>query len=338
MKLGTFAVATALGAQSRFGVIWPGRTPQTVVDVNAAFAAMASDQGRHRPQARADAFCPPSLNAYLDVHGNDVSLLEEVVDWVVAHEAAQAPNGATLHYDVDQVSVLSPVPHVPTLRDFAAFEDHLHETFGKMGLAIPPAWYEQPLAFKGNASSIVHPESVIDWPAYTEKLDYELEVAAVIGRDGKDIPLDRADEHILGYTLLNDFSARDIQKAEMSNSTGPFKAKDFAWGLGPWIVTPDELGELAALKLEVRVNDDVWVTSTTGEMKWSFQEIVSYTSQGEQLMAGDVIGSGTVNGGCGFEIDRWLRPGDTVELHTDAIGTLRHSINAEKSSPVAWRR
>lgn len=338
MKLGTFAVATALGPQSRFGVVWPDRTPQTVIDVNASYAAMSLAEGWHRPQARADAFCPASLNAYLDVHGTDLGVLHQVVEWVAAHGDAPGLCGARLHYAVDEVAVRSPVPNVPTLRDFAAFEDHLHETFGRMGLTIPAAWYEQPLAFKGNASSIVDPETVINWPAYTEKLDFELEVAAVIGRDGKDISLGQADDFILGYTLLNDFSARDIQRAEMSNSTGPFKAKDFAWGLGPWIVTADELGELAALKLEVRVNDEVWVTSTTGEMKWSFQEIVSYTSQGEELRAGDVIGSGTVNGGCGFEIDRWLQPGDTVELHTDAIGTLRHRISVDRSSPVAWQR
>jgi 2-keto-4-pentenoate hydratase/2-oxohepta-3-ene-1,7-dioic acid hydratase in catechol pathway len=124
----------------------------------------------------------------------------------------------------------------------------------------------------------------------------------------------------------------------MKANTGPFKAKDFAWGLGPWIVTPDELGDVSDLAMEVRVNGEVWATTTPGAMQWSFDEIVSYTSQDEPLGLGDVFGSGTVNEGCGFEIDRWMSPGDTVELVADRIGVLRNEIAQPTQATVDWQR
>ena len=155
---------------------------------------------------------------------------------------------------------------------------------------------------------------------------------------GQDIDLESAQDHILGYTLLNDFSARDTQKGEMAMSTGPYKGKDFAWGLGPWIVTPDELGDPANLSMQVLVNGEVWADSTPGAMQWSFPEIISYTSQDEPLNIGDVFGSGTVNKGCGFEIDRWIAVGDVVELQAARIGVLRHHIGEARGPPIRWRR
>jgi 2-keto-4-pentenoate hydratase/2-oxohepta-3-ene-1,7-dioic acid hydratase in catechol pathway len=160
----------------------------------------------------------------------------------------------------------------------------------------------------------------------------------IIGRPTKDVDVDHAASAILGYTMLNDFSARDIQRGEMNVSTGPYKGKDFAWGLGPWIVTPDEFGDPSTLQMAVRVDGEVWATSTPGPMHWSFPEVISYTSQDELLNVGDVLGSGTVNSGCGFEIDRWIKPGATVELEADRIGVLSHHIAHPEGEPIRWRR
>ena len=146
----------------------------------------------------------------------------------------------------------------------------LQVTFGKMGLKIPPEWYDRPIAFKGNATSLIGHDEPLRWPQYTQKLDYELELAAVVGLPARDVDVAEAANHILGYTLLNDFSARDTQRVEMAMSTGPYKGKDFAWGLGPWIVTPDEFGDVAGTQMRVLVNGDVWAQSTPGAMQWSF--------------------------------------------------------------------
>jgi 2-keto-4-pentenoate hydratase/2-oxohepta-3-ene-1,7-dioic acid hydratase in catechol pathway len=278
------------------------------------------------------------------VHGTSLAVLEEALDWLSARESAVSdgeltgPRGERVRYRPDEVQLQPPVTKVPVLRDFAAFEDHLKVTFTKMGLSIPAVWYERPLCFKGNPTSLYGHDHEVPWPAYAKKLDYELELAAVIGKPVRDADFEAAADCILGYTLLNDFSARDVQAGEMRNSTGPYKGKDFAWGLGPWIVTPDELGDPAAVKMKVSVNGEVWAESTPGPMQWTFPEIVSYTSQCETLNIGDVFGSGTVNSGCGFEIDRWIQPGDVVELWADGVGTLRHRVGLPVGPQVNWRR
>jgi 2-keto-4-pentenoate hydratase/2-oxohepta-3-ene-1,7-dioic acid hydratase in catechol pathway len=344
MKLATFAIDTPVGTFDRFGVVhvddgvrtnadaWSGGT---VVDVSAAYEAMLNDRGTPFAAEKAAAFAPADLVAYLKLHGLSWDLVDEVVAWALA----QAGDGtSSVVHGLDAVRLRPPVTKVPVLRDFAAFEDHLEKTFSKMGVKIPPDWYDQPVAFKGNPTHLVGADDPVRWPAYTEKLDYELEVAAIVGAPGVDIPLSEAGDHILGYTLMNDFSSRDIQAKEMRCNTGPYKAKDFAWGLGPWIVTPDEVGDISDLAMEVRVNGETWVNTTPGAMQWSFEEMISYTSQDEPLSVGDVLGSGTVNDGCGFENDTWIKPGDTVEMVADRIGVLRNQVGHPPGKRVDWKR
>jgi len=345
MRIATFRVQTAVGPFDRLGLVIGDPEPAWIVDANFVSAARLAGQGHHAPGLRADHELPADLNGYCAIHGVDLAPLAEVLAWIRPRMEAHGPGscfgprGERLVYALAEVRLRPPMPVVPVLRDFAAFEDHLENTFGKMGLKIPPVWYEQPTAFKANSTSLVGHDDEVVWPRYTAKLDYELEVAAVIGRPGRNIDLADANRHVLGYTLLNDFSARDTQRGEMAISTGPFKGKDFAWGLGPWIVTLDELGDPATLQMSVRVNGETWAESTPGEMQWSFPEVIAYTSQDETLNIGDVIGSGTVNRGCGFEIDRWIRPGDTVELVADRIGVLRNRIALKSDQPpVRWRR
>lgn len=343
MKLATFQVRTDVGPFDRFGVVVDHAGKRLVVDANFAHAAQAAERGRATPYERADAFCPAELTAYAAVHGTDHALLQETVDWAVAKAGSDPANlrgvrGERIVWALGDVRLRPPITKIPVLRDFAAFKDHLDNTFGRMGLKIPDVWYERPMAFKANSTSLYGQEDDVPWPRYTEKMDYELEVAAVIGVPGRNIPLADAPKHILGYTLLNDFSARDTQRGEMQNSTGPFKGKDFAWGLGPWIVTPDELGDVASLKMSVRINGELWVESSPGEMHWTFPECIAYTSQDETLNIGDVLGSGTVNRGCGFEIDRWIKAGDTVEIIADRIGVLRNRVVRDSAAPIRWKR
>jgi 2-keto-4-pentenoate hydratase/2-oxohepta-3-ene-1,7-dioic acid hydratase in catechol pathway len=174
---------------------------------------------------------------------------------------------------------------------------------------------------------VIGPEAVVPWPHYTDKLDHELELAAVIGTAGRDIPRERALDHVFGYTLWNDLSARDVQTRELPIGMGPGKAKDWDGSnvLGPCIVTSDEL-DVSDLRLEVRVNGERWGGDTTANMQHTFADLIAYASLAETLHPGDVLGSGTATGGSGIELDRWIRPGDVVELQAEGVGVLRNTI------------
>jgi len=230
--------------------------------------------------------------------------------------------------------LLAPLPRPVQMRDCLAFEEHLKNAFaqaktiGGRELTIPPVWYDQPLYYKANRMSVIGPGAVIEWPRYAQVLDYELELACVIGTTGRDIPADRALDHVFGYTIFNDVSARDAQMKEMAGQLGPAKGKDFDTGnvLGPWIVTSDAIGDPQDLKMEVRVNGERRGGGTSAAMHHGFAQLIAHISASETLYAGEVIGSGTVGTGCGLEIGRYLEDGDTIELEIERIGILRNQI------------
>lgn len=337
IKLATFTVATPIGPIERCGAVV--ESSRQLVDLTAAGVAMYRAAGDRRPAQRALVDLPPSMNELLAAAPDSLDLARQALEFTMEHgEELTGSQSERINYSLDAVRLLAPVPRPSVLRDFAGFEDHLRVTFGKMGLSIPPSWYDQPLAFKGSVSAIRGPEEVITWPRYTSMLDYEIEICAVIGPGGRDIPVEQAGRYIAGFTILNDWSARDVQRAEMAMGTGPFKAKDFAWGLGPWITTTDELPDPARLRMTVRVNGEVWADVVPQDMYWTFAEMVSYSSQDEDLQPGDLLGSGTVTGGCGFEIERWIGPGDVVELHVEGIGTLRQYVGPKRPGSVVWSR
>jgi 2-keto-4-pentenoate hydratase/2-oxohepta-3-ene-1,7-dioic acid hydratase in catechol pathway len=220
------------------------------------------------------------------------------------------------------------------MRDCLVFEGHL-----KNGMAqrekrtgvketIPEVWYRQPIYYKCNRFSVAGPETTVVWPKYSQLMDFELELACVIGRAGKDIPREGALDHIFGFTIFNDFSARDAQFAEMAGRLGPAKGKDFDGGnvLGPWIVTRDEIGDPHALDMEVRVNGERWGGGNSASMHHKFPDILAHISDCETLHAGEVIGSGTVGTGSGNEMGRSLKSGDVVELEIEKIGVLRNTV------------
>lgn len=247
------------------------------------------------------------------------------------------------------VRLKAPLPRPVQMRDFLCFEEHLKNSFARAidvaaagaadpakaraqleasgRFAIPPVWYEIPIYYKCNRMSVIGPDADVIWPRYSHALDYELELAAVIGKRGVDVSRDRAREHIFGYTIFNDVSARDSQMREMAGSLGPAKGKDFDTGniLGPCIVTADEIDPYS-LTMTARVNGEQVSRGSSSAMHHRFEDCIAHVSQSETLYPGEVLGSGTVGGGCGLEHGRLLAPGDTIELEIEKIGVLRNRI------------
>jgi len=249
--------------------------------------------------------------------------------------------------------LLAPVPVPEQMRDCLVFEKHFLQARANaavlkarllgdssqeaiaasasgVGAAIPQVWYQQPLYYKGNRFSVVGPDADVHWPSYSRYLDFELEWGIFIGRKGRNIPASEARDYIFGYTVFNDFSARDAQYRETEGRLGPAKGKDFDTGnaMGPCIVTADALAEPYNLAMAVRVNGEEWGRGNSRDMHHRFEDMIAHISRDETLYPGEFIGSGTVGNGCGLELDRWIKPGDIVELEVEGIGILRNRVVA----------
>jgi len=220
-------------------------------------------------------------------------------------------------YRLEDVVLRPPVLHPPSVRDFYAFEQHVKTARASRGLDVPQEWYELPVFYFSNPAAIYGPGAEIPKPPDTNELDYELEVAAIIGADGR----------IGGFTIMNDWSARDLQRAEMRVGLGPSKGKDFATSLGPVVVTPDEFDGSSGTML-ARVNGEERSRGDLADLHHSWDAIVAHAARNTRLLPGDVLGSGTVGTGCILEHGdgRWLQRGDVVELEVEGIGVLRNTI------------
>jgi fumarylacetoacetate (FAA) hydrolase len=226
------------------------------------------------------------------------------------------------------LTVRAPVPEPPSVRDFYAYERHVAASWRRRGGEVPEHWYQAPAFYFSNPASIVGPGEPVARPEATEMLDFELEIAAVVGAGGE----------IAGFTLMNDFSARDVQAREVTVGLGPHKAKDFATALGPHLVAPDQLPyEDGRLRIEawVTVNGGEVTRSDASEKHFAWPEIVAHAARDTRLRPGDVLGSGTLAGGCLLELgpqdfgggrERWIEPGDVVALHADGLGTLETPV------------
>jgi 2-keto-4-pentenoate hydratase/2-oxohepta-3-ene-1,7-dioic acid hydratase in catechol pathway len=233
----------------------------------------------------------------------------------------------------------APIPIPPSVRDFYAFEQHVVTAHRSRGRTVDPSWYEFPAFYFTNPAAIAGPRDDIAISPGSTQFDYELEIAAVVGRGGSDIPPSRAEEHIAGYTVFADWSARDIQARERGVGLGPVKAKDSATSLGPYLVTPDELadkqkGHAYDLAMTATVNGKPYSAGNFADIYWSYGEMLGYASRGTELRAGDVIGSGTVGTGCILELSLvhgsekfpWLNPGDRVTLEIERLGRIETTI------------
>jgi 2-keto-4-pentenoate hydratase/2-oxohepta-3-ene-1,7-dioic acid hydratase in catechol pathway len=239
-------------------------------------------------------------------------------------------------FDITEVKLHAPL-QPNSLRDAYAFEQHVKTANKNRGREVPEEWYKFPVFYFTNHNSIFGPDDEIPYPPYTNAVDYELEVAVVIGRQGINIQPENAEEHIFGYTIFNDWSARDVQREEMKVGLGPAKGKDFASSLGPVIVTRDALADKTVgragvydLAMTAKINGIEISRGNLKDIFWSFGEIIARASASSMLYPGDVIGSGTVGTGCLLELTKaqgpWLKEGDVIELEIEEIGILKNTI------------
>jgi fumarylacetoacetate (FAA) hydrolase len=246
-----------------------------------------------------------------------------MLDWLAG--LGREPTGP--EQALADVTLVAPVPEPPSVRDFFAFEGHVATGWRLRGGDIPPAWYEAPVFYFSNPASIRGPGEPVARPEATRALDFELEVAAVIGGDP---PCGGQAAEIAGFTLMNDWSARDVQRSEMTVGLGPAKGKDFATSLGPWLVTPDELPyEDGRLRIEatVSVNGREITRTNAAEQHWSWPQLVAHAARDTRLRPGDVLGSGTLNRGCLLELGGdWIEPGDVVVLEAEGLGRLETPV------------
>jgi 2-keto-4-pentenoate hydratase/2-oxohepta-3-ene-1,7-dioic acid hydratase in catechol pathway len=259
-------------------------------------------------------------------------------------EAAQRlAKGARNTVALADLSLQAPIPLPRRLRDFLSFELHVRQSranrhlFGIEGeprdpalVKIPKVWYERPIYYKSNCFSVVGNGADVHWPRYSQTIDYELEIGLVTGRKGKNISVTDTPNYIFGYCIFNDFSARDAQFSEMQGTLGPAKGKDFDTGnaMGPWITTTDELGDPQNLLMLARINGEEWSRGHSSTMHHSFAKLLSYASEEETVVPGEILGSGTVGGGCGNEQARYMKHGDQIELEVTGLGILRNRIVA----------
>jgi len=263
-----------------------------------------------------------------EVEGERVHLLAAGSMLALLREEGRERTGRT--HPADAVTLLAPVPEPPSVRDFYAFEGHVAAGWRRRDAEIPEYWYEAPAFYFSSPASIHGPGEAVRRPDSVSMLDFELEIAAVVG----------AEAQIAGFTLMNDWSARDVQAREVTVGLGPHKAKDFATSLGPWLVTPDELpyrdGRLR-LEARVTVNGRELARCDASEQHFSWPRLLEHAASDTRLRPGDVLGSGTLAGGCLLELgpqdfgdgrgERWIEPGDVVALDAEGLGTLETAVS-----------
>ncbi len=291
--------------------------------------------GRQRPGALLD-----DLETVVDLSAEFADVLALIDGGQAALDRArQMVEARAATVSLDQVKLSAPLPLPRQIRDFMCFEKHSRQAFAAsarlQGKEVDPdkyrppqIWYDQPIYYKSNRFSVIGPEADIIWPSYASLMDYELELAIVIGKKGKDIPREQARDYIFGYTIYNDVSARDAQAREMAARMGPAKGKDFDTGnvIGPWLVTADEIPDPYNLTMIVRVNDEEQGRGLSGDMYHKFEDMIAHVSKSETIWPGELFGSGTVGDGCGLEHLRFLQPEDVVELEIEHLGRLRNRL------------
>ncbi|MEO6905560.1 MAG: fumarylacetoacetate hydrolase family protein [Ginsengibacter sp.] len=276
----------------------------------------------------------------------------------IAHSINKTLVDGTSRYraiPLEEAELLAPVPSPTSCRDAYAFRQHVATARRNRKVEMLAEFDQYPVFYFTNHNSIAGPGKIICMPDHFQKLDFELEIAVVICKPGKNIKASEADDYIGGYMIMNDLSARTLQMEEMKLNLGPAKGKDFATATGPWLVTPDELedfeilpqenhtGKAYNLKMKCSVNGVLVSEGNFADMNWTFAEIIERASYGVQLFPGDVIGSGTVGTGCFLELngtgklndpnyqEQWLKEGDEIEMEIEGLGTLKNTIEKDES-------
>lgn len=325
MKLVTYQQ----GSEIRSGLL-VGSKLDTVLDLSRALSAL---------ERKVDARSVLSLIEH-GTQGTDAA--RDVLEAWDAKKLPETHDEGPIAVTLGAVTLLAPIPRPPSMRDGYAFRQHVETARRNRGLDMIPEFDQFPVFYFTNHQAVVGPGPVKVRERHLERLDFELEAAIVVGREGRDLRAQDADDYIFGMTIMNDFSARALQMKEMTLSLGPAKGKDFATGLGPWLVTMDELKEQSLksdagfkfdLGMRAFVNDVQVSTGNVKDMSWTFAQILERASYGVTLYPGDVIGSGTCGTGCFLELngskitkDQWLQVGDRVVLEIDRLGRLENTI------------
>ncbi len=320
----------------RKGLEWAGprtgaRLGASTLDLNQAGAMRLVDEAHLTPEAArrlAGVLTPTDMTEL--VAGGALTL--DAAKATVAWAEAAPERAAEAMLTTDRMIPLPVLPRPPLIRDFMAFEKHLQNIFPRLGRDIPPEWYNLPVYYKGNPSAVGADGDEVTIPDGCAEMDFEFELAAVIGRGGVDIARENALDHLFGFTIYNDFSARDIQKREMSVGLGPAKGKDFARAhvFGPCLVTMDEVGDIYEKRASATVNGAPWCEGVVGDMHWRFEDMIAHASRNEPLVPGEIFGSGTFGDGSAAERGEMLKPGDRIELTIEGLGTLTNTVVAGK--------
>jgi fumarylacetoacetate (FAA) hydrolase len=301
-------------------------------------------------------FSLPENQSGLPASMNEFLALEEKGMEIAHQTAKQIEDQSIVATPIKNYEILAPVPHPTSCRDGYAFRQHVEAARKNRGVEMIPEFDQYPIFYFTNHQAVEGPGPVYCMPDHFEQLDFELEIAIVIGKKGRNIKASEADAYIAGFTIMNDMSARKLQMEEMLLNLGPAKGKDFSTVIGPWLVTPDELAQKVAptkaghvglnynLEMKCYVNDILVSSGNVKDMDWTFAEIIERCSYGVTLYPGDVIGSGTVGTGCFLELNgtgkrldpnfkpQWLQNGDKVTMSIDNLGILENQIVAEDSS------
>jgi fumarylacetoacetate (FAA) hydrolase len=328
MKLVTFAI----GGEQRSGLL-VGDDLSTIIDVAAALKWLGrSVEGR-------------TVLSLVEAGETGLAALREVLSAHAEKKLPEAAGGHPTTLPANGVTLLAPIPRPPSMRDGYAFRQHVETARRNRGLDMIPEFDQFPVFYFTNHQAVIGPGPLRVKPRHLDRLDFELEAAIVVGREARDLTAQDADDVIYGMTIMNDFSARALQMDEMKLSLGPAKGKDFATGLGPWLVTMDELasatksspsGDHFDLGMRAFVNGEKVSQGNVKDMTWTFAQILERASYGVTLYPGDVIGSGTCGTGCFLELNgskitnnQWLKPGDVVALEIDRLGRLENTVVAE---------
>jgi fumarylacetoacetate (FAA) hydrolase len=280
---------------------------------------------------------PKSMPSFLINWNENKDILHRLVEKLQNENLSKLQyNNQQISFNLSQIQIHSPLPIPNSFRDFYAFEKHVKSARKLRNLDVAKEWYDFPVFYFSNNNAFYGHNDSIPNPQYTNELDFELEIACIIGKQGKNIKVEEASNYIAGYSILNDWSARDIQREEMKVGLGPAKGKDFATSMGPYIVTPDEISKFKDnkgydLKMTARKNGEIISEGNWADIHYSFEEMIVRASDEVTLFPGDVIGSGTVGTGCILELrpentNSWLKPRDEVELEVEKLGKLKNTI------------
>ncbi len=331
MKVCHYSRQTIYGQQKRLGLFF---NESTIIDVNNLGLIHYENLGFYNAFDRASIHFPAKLSSVLKLHPNPIDFFQNVFNLYLDYAKKgilTSRDGTDMAFDLKddrKAKLNSPIDQINCYRDFYTHERHVKVGFEKRNEPIPKAWYEMPVYYKGSTLGFIGHRDDIIWPNYTDILDFELELGCVLMKDGKNIKTKDAYKHIFGFTILNDISARDIQKKEMQVRLGPAKGKDFCSVLGPVITTIDEFNYAEPdLLMTAKINGDEWSSGRSSEANFTWAEMIEHASREEWLVATDLLGSGTVGSGCGLELDRWIQPGDKIELYIEKIGTLTNIVS-----------